>query len=67
MSERMQNLTGETIVTIDGNKHRLGKMAGYGAQGVVYEDNTGTKMLLPEISQYERFAFSRAPNAFAII
>ena len=24
-----------------------------------------TKMLLPEISQYERFAFSRAPNAFA--
>ena len=33
MSERMQNLTGETIVTIDGNKHRLGKMAGYGAQG----------------------------------
>ena len=45
MSERMQNLTGETIVTIDGNKHRLGKMAGYGAQGVVYEDNTGTKMI----------------------
>ena len=45
MSERMQNLTGESIVTIDGNKHRLGKMAGYGAQGVVYEDNTGTKMI----------------------
>ena len=45
MSERMQNLTGEIIVTIDGNKHRLGKMAGYGAQGVVYEDNTGTKMI----------------------
>ena len=45
MSERMQNLAGETIVTIDGKKHRLGEMAGYGAQGVVYEDSTGTKMI----------------------
>ena len=41
MSERMRNLTGDTIITIDGKKYRLGKVAGYGAQGVVYEDETG--------------------------
>ena len=45
MSERMKNLTGETIITIDGKKHKLGKLAGYGAQGVVYEDGTGSKMV----------------------
>lgn len=45
MSERMQNLTGETIITVDGKKHILGELAGYGAQGVVYEDGTGTKMI----------------------
>lgn len=45
MSERMQNLTGETIITVDGKKHKLGKLAGYGAQGVVYEDSTGNKMI----------------------
>ena len=45
MSERMQNLTGETIITVDGKKHELGKLAGYGAQGVVYEDSTGNKMI----------------------
>lgn len=45
MSARMQNLTGETIVTVDGKKHKLGKLAGYGAQGVVYEDGTGSKMI----------------------
>jgi serine/threonine protein kinase len=45
MSERMQNLTGETIITGDGEKHKLGKLAGYGAQGVVYEDGTGSKMI----------------------
>lgn len=45
MSERMQNLTGETIITVDGQKHKLGKLAGYGAQGVVYEDSSGNKMI----------------------
>lgn len=45
MSERMQNLTGETIITVDGKKYKLGKLAGYGAQGVVYEDNSGSKMI----------------------
>jgi DNA-binding helix-hairpin-helix protein with protein kinase domain len=45
MSERLQNLTGETIITGDGEKHKLGKLAGYGAQGVVYEDGTGSKMI----------------------
>ncbi|WP_029545004.1 protein kinase [Selenomonas sp. AB3002] len=45
MSERMQNLIGETIITIEGNKHRLEKMVGYGSQGIVYEDSTGAKMI----------------------
>ena len=45
MSERMQNLAGEAIITADGNKYTLGKMAGYGAQGVVYEDASGKKMI----------------------
>ena len=41
----MQNLTGETIITVDGKKYILGKLAGYGAQGVVYEDISGNKMI----------------------
>lgn len=41
----MQNLTGETIITVDGKKYKLGKLAGYGAQGVVYEDASGKKMI----------------------
>lgn len=45
MSERMQNLTGETIITVYGKKYKLGKLAGYGAQGVVYEDASGKKMI----------------------
>ena len=41
----MQNLTGETIITTDGKKIKLGKLSGYGAQGVVYEDASGKKMI----------------------
>ena len=41
----MQNLTGETIITVDGKKYKLGKLAGYGAQGVVYEDASEKKMI----------------------
>ncbi len=41
----MQNLTGETIITVDGKKYKLGELAGYGAQGVVYEDYSGKKMI----------------------
>lgn len=41
----MQNLTGEIIITTDGKKYKLGKLAGYGAQGVVYEDESGNKMI----------------------
>lgn len=41
----MQNLTGETIITVYGKKYKLGKLAGYGAQGVVYEDASGKKMI----------------------
>lgn len=45
MNGRMQNLAGEIITTTDGKRYRLGKMAGYGAQGVVYEDDSGKKMI----------------------
>lgn len=45
MSGKMQNLIGEVITTISGKKYRLEKLAGSGAQGVVYEDSTGTKMI----------------------
>ena len=45
MNGRMQNLAGETITTADGNRYKLSKLAGYGAQGVVYEDDSGKKMI----------------------
>lgn len=45
MNGRMQNLAGETITTADGKRYKLNKLAGYGAQGVVYEDDSGTKMI----------------------
>lgn len=45
MNGRMQNLAGETITTADGKRYMLSKLAGYGAQGVVYEDDSGTKMI----------------------
>ena len=45
MNGRMQNLAGETIITADGKRYKLSKLAGYGAQGVVYEDDSGTKMI----------------------
>lgn len=41
----MKNLTGENIITVDGKKYKLGKLAGYGAQGVVYEDASEKKMI----------------------
>lgn len=45
MNEGMQNLTGEEIVTVSGHTYRLGKLAGCGAQGVVYEDSSGEKLI----------------------
>lgn len=45
MSGRMQNLSGETIISADGKKYKLGKIAGYGAQGVVYETEDVSKMI----------------------
>ena len=45
MSGRMQNLSGDTIIAADGNKYRLGKLVGYGAQGVVYETEDDNKMI----------------------
>lgn len=41
----MQDLKGKTITTVDGIRIVLGKIAGYGAQGVVYEDSTGNNMV----------------------
>lgn len=45
MNESMKKLTGETIVSVDGRKYKLGKVSGYGSQGVVYEDDTGLQMI----------------------
>ena len=41
----MKDLTGEMVITLSGKKYRLEKLAGSGAQGVVYEDATGSKMI----------------------
>ena len=45
MNGKMQDLSGETIVSAEGNKYKLGKLAGYGAQGVVYETDNGNMMI----------------------
>lgn len=45
MSDRMEDLTGVTIVSVSGQKYKLTKQAGCGAQGVVYEENTGKYMV----------------------
>ena len=45
MNESMKKLTGKTIVSVEGNKYKLGKISGYGSQGVVYEDETGSEMI----------------------
>ena len=41
----MKNLINETIVGSSGKKYTLSKLYGYGAQGVVYEDTTGRKVI----------------------
>jgi serine/threonine protein kinase len=45
MSRRMEDLAGVTIVSVSGQKFKLTGLAGYGAQGVVYEENTGKYMV----------------------
>lgn len=45
MNGKMQNLSGETIISAEGNKYKLGRLAGYGAQGVVYETANGSMMI----------------------
>lgn len=45
MSERMQNLTGKEIITANGVRYRLGKIVRCEAQGVVYEESFGEKMI----------------------
>lgn len=45
MSRRMEDLTGATIVSVSGQKYKLTGRAGCGAQGVVYEENTGKYMV----------------------
>ncbi len=36
MNGKMENLSGKVIITVEGKKYKLGKLAGYGSQGVVY-------------------------------
>ncbi len=42
---RMEDLSGRIIVTMSGQKYKLTKQAGCGAQGVVYEETTGKFMV----------------------
>ena len=41
----MQNLSGETITSTEGNSYRLGALVGFGAQGVVYETGNGSMII----------------------
>jgi serine/threonine protein kinase len=41
----MEELTSLTIVSVSGQKYKLTRQAGYGTQGVVYEENTGKYMV----------------------
>lgn len=45
MNTKMQNLSGKTVITVSGNTYKLKKLAGFGAQGAVYEDETGSRMI----------------------
>ncbi|MGV8027436.1 MAG: protein kinase [Anaerolineaceae bacterium] len=45
MSGRMKDLTDMTIVSVSGQKYRLSRQAGWGAQGVVYGESTGKYMV----------------------
>ena len=45
MSGNMEDLTEVTIITVSGQKYKLTKQAGYGTQGVVYEESTGKYMV----------------------
>ncbi|WP_158098627.1 protein kinase domain-containing protein [Flavonifractor sp. An112] len=45
MSVRMQDLSGEIITSVEGTKYKLGELAGYGAQGVVYQAENSSKMI----------------------
>ena len=45
MNGRIKNLTGITIVAESGSKYTLTEQAGCGAQGVVYEENSGKYMI----------------------
>lgn len=45
MNLRIEDLTGATLVADSGIKYKLLKQAGYGSQGVVYEDVSGQNMI----------------------
>jgi len=45
MKEKMKNLTGEIIISYSGTKYKLGNILGFGAQGVVYEDATESRVI----------------------
>lgn len=45
MIGRMEDLTGVTMVSVSGHKYKLTRQAGFGAQGVVYEESTGKYMV----------------------
>lgn len=45
MNGKIKNLTGATIIAESGTKYTLKEQIGYGAQGVVYEENSGKFMV----------------------
>ena len=45
MNEISEKLTGHTIKTVDNKEYTLGKMVGCGGQGVVFENESGSKMI----------------------
>lgn len=45
MNEKTPNLTGKTITSTSGREYTLVRVAGYGAQGAVYEESSGLMMV----------------------
>ena len=45
MKKEINNLSGEIVTTVTGVKYKLGKVLGCGSQGVVYEEDSGSKVV----------------------
>lgn len=45
MNKLSEKLTGTTIRSVNNKEYTLGKMAGYGGQGIVFEEKSGSRMI----------------------